>query len=116
MTAADEVAKVSWPAWFYGPDGQSQIFQNEDEVPSGWEDHPSKVGGSEGSAKLSTIEDDDDRIDGLMAYTAPELVDILDQHNDDADEEIEFSKSWPKLKLAKTILENNVSYEPKSES
>lgn len=35
---------ASWPAWYYGPDGQSQIFQSEEEIPDGWEDHPKKVG------------------------------------------------------------------------
>jgi hypothetical protein len=33
----------NWPSWRYGPDGQSQIFQHEEQVPDGWEDHPSKV-------------------------------------------------------------------------
>jgi hypothetical protein len=33
----------SYPAWFYGPNGQSEIFQHDGEVPAGWQDHPSKV-------------------------------------------------------------------------
>lgn len=33
----------SYPAWFYGPDGQSQVFNDDGEVPAGWHDHPSKV-------------------------------------------------------------------------
>jgi hypothetical protein len=33
----------SYPAWFYGPNGQSQIFQSDNEVPAGWQDHPSKI-------------------------------------------------------------------------
>jgi hypothetical protein len=32
-----------FPAWFYGPNGQSQICQSEADVPEGWQDHPSKV-------------------------------------------------------------------------
>jgi hypothetical protein len=35
--------KTSWPAWYYGPKGASQVFENEKDVPSGWHDHPSKV-------------------------------------------------------------------------
>lgn len=35
--------KDSWPAWYYGPNGASQIFATEGEVPAGWADHPSKV-------------------------------------------------------------------------
>lgn len=32
---------TTWPAWFYGPEGQSRIFDSAEEVPSGWADHPS---------------------------------------------------------------------------
>lgn len=31
------------PSVFYGPNGESQIFQPDDLVPEGWEDHPRKV-------------------------------------------------------------------------
>jgi len=31
------------PAWRYGPGGAAEIFENEKDVPKGWEDHPSKV-------------------------------------------------------------------------
>lgn len=33
----------SYPAWFYGPNGASQIFTSDADVPAGWQDHPSKV-------------------------------------------------------------------------
>lgn len=33
----------NWPAWRYGPDGASDVFQSEGDVPAGWQDHPSKV-------------------------------------------------------------------------
>jgi hypothetical protein len=33
----------SWPSWRYGPNGESRIFQKDDQVPKGWEDHPDKV-------------------------------------------------------------------------
>lgn len=35
--------KVDWPAWRYGPGGEARVFQENDMVPDGWEDHPSKV-------------------------------------------------------------------------
>lgn len=35
--------KISWPAWRYGPDGASDVFEHEKDVPPGWVDHPSKV-------------------------------------------------------------------------
>lgn len=33
----------NWPAWRYGPEGESRVFDSEAEVPAGWQDHPSKV-------------------------------------------------------------------------
>lgn len=35
--------KSDWPAWRYGPNGQSEVFTETSAVPEGWEDHPSKV-------------------------------------------------------------------------
>lgn len=32
---------TTFPAYFYGPEGQSAIFDSAEEVPSGWADHPS---------------------------------------------------------------------------
>lgn len=29
-----------WPAWRYGPSGESAIFQSEEEVPNGWTKKP----------------------------------------------------------------------------
>lgn len=34
---------ATFPAWFYGPDGASGVFDCADNVPQGWADHPSKV-------------------------------------------------------------------------
>lgn len=28
--------KTSWPAWYYGPDGESRIFNAPEEVPDDW--------------------------------------------------------------------------------
>ncbi len=42
--------KDSWPAWYYGPNGVSAVFNTAGEVPKGWEDHPSKVGNSAAQA------------------------------------------------------------------
>ena len=36
---------MSEPSWYYGPDGQADIFYTEKDVPEGWADHPAKVGG-----------------------------------------------------------------------
>ena len=36
------------PTYFYGPNGQSGVFEAQGDVPTGWKDHPSKVGGEAG--------------------------------------------------------------------
>lgn len=39
--------KGDYPRWMYGPGEQSRIFNKDDQIPAGWEDHPSKVEGWE---------------------------------------------------------------------
>lgn len=41
---ADENA---WPAWYYGPDGKSAVFNSAEDVPAGWVTHPSLLEASE---------------------------------------------------------------------
>lgn len=31
------------PAFFYGPDGEAEVFNAAEDVPEGWQDHPFKV-------------------------------------------------------------------------
>ena len=43
-TESEETTVLNdYPAWFYGPGGEGQIFQTAEDVPEGWEDHPSKA-------------------------------------------------------------------------
>lgn len=55
MRAPDHGGGDAFPTWAYGPDGQSGIFNSADEIPSGWEDHPSKVGGKAGGGVQTPI-------------------------------------------------------------
>lgn len=100
----------AWPAYYYGPDGQSEIFQSEDEVPEGWEDHPSKVGKDASKSSSATEEagadlaDDNETVQLLINNkTAEQLVQILED-GEEEDDSVEFLKSWPKMKLAKAIV------------
>lgn len=34
---------TGWPSYRYGPNGESRVFEREEDVPGGWHDHPSKV-------------------------------------------------------------------------
>lgn len=46
-----------WPAVFYGPDGQQEVFNGPLEVPEGWHDHPSKVGDDNAKTEIPGYED-----------------------------------------------------------
>ena len=50
----DDASNRAWPAWFYGPKGESGVYEKREDVPAGWEDHPSKVinASTTGSAPL----------------------------------------------------------------
>jgi hypothetical protein len=50
--------KETFPSWRYGPDGAAAVFQSADEVPEGWQDHPSLVPDEPGNAEgLTGIND-----------------------------------------------------------
>lgn len=34
------MAKVFWPSWRYGPNGEAKVFNSEEEVPVGWVESP----------------------------------------------------------------------------
>ena len=46
-----------WPAVFYGPDGQDQVFESPDQVPEGWHDDPAKVGDPEAVTVVQGLEE-----------------------------------------------------------
>lgn len=35
---------AQFPARYFGPNGATEVFASEADVPEGWEDHPEKVG------------------------------------------------------------------------
>jgi hypothetical protein len=51
-----------WPSWRYGPNGESAIFDNEEDVPAGWADHPSRA------LEISEL------VAPVFAETAPNIV------------------------------------------
>lgn len=85
--------KVRWPAWRYGPDGQSEIFQTEDDVPAGWKDHPSKVGKKDGKKAADDKGGDTDIDKKVDAMDDAAVVARLKELK------VEFSESWPASKL-----------------
>lgn len=108
--------KTSWPAWYYGPNNQAEIFQNADEVPEGWADHPSKVGGA---AEEPEGEEDEEGEDELTAeavadaFKQDELTAMIDSANKEReeDDQIEYAGNWAKVKLAQALLDAGVEIE-----
>lgn len=41
--SGEQQVSTDFPRWAYGPGGQAQIFERAEDIPEGWEDHPSKV-------------------------------------------------------------------------
>jgi hypothetical protein len=98
----------AWPSWRFGPDGASQIFESEDEVPEGWVDSPSKLKGKKAPAEPATPPSADKaaKINELVeGNSQTELVAMLEKMHE-ADDSIEFATNWPKAKLAATIVDN----------
>lgn len=54
---------VDWPAWYYGPNGEAQIFNGPDEVPYGWVGRP----GQKFEPVTPVIHDRDDLVNQLEA-------------------------------------------------
>lgn len=114
--------KQEWPGWRFPPDGgKGQIFQAPEEVPEGWvanisDVKPAKAPKAPKAPKepaapgsLASAEDKAAAAAKLVDdNTQAELVAQLVAMNDerDADSQIEFLDSWPKAKLAATIVEN----------
>jgi hypothetical protein len=91
----------SWPAWYYGPDNQSQIFENEDQVPDGWVDSPAKLsdkkpkGDDEGEAAKKREQE------ATAVYEKKTDAEI---HKELNDRKIEFGTKWPRNKLVALLV------------
>lgn len=44
MRTRGKSAFSGWPSWRYGPEGQAEIFQREEDVPDGWGRKPGETG------------------------------------------------------------------------
>lgn len=113
----------AWPAWWFGPNGQRQIFKSPDEVPDGWVDSAveaeAKVweaGEGEGEPeRVLTADQTVSALDDLVNNNSQgELVAMLTAMAE-VDDAIEFSASWPKLKLAQCIIDNGGPLEAAAE-
>jgi len=114
------MSKSKFPGWRYGPDDQSSIFNSEEEVPEGWVADIAEANKLYASPAVKTSVKvdvatlpgpDKNRADELVVvHSQKELVDILEAMNkfrEGTDKpQIEFLASWPKLRLAATILAN----------
>lgn len=117
---------VEWPRWFYGPDGQSEIFNSMDEVPEGWSSTQGKEDETDAEEELlqSSESGEDDEDDGddeeavtaeavAQAFTQDALIGLIDAANEERDEDaqIEYLGNWSKVRLAQALLDGGVTIE-----
>lgn len=107
----------SWPAWFYGPEGKKAVFNSAEDVPDGWVDYDSFMDGDlaeaeetgitgEDKARVLTEDQRKEAINKLVeSHTVAALVAMLGDMQE-IDDKVEFLPSWPKAKLAETIVDN----------
>lgn len=84
-----------WPSWRYGPGGRSEIFTSPEEVPAGWEDHPSKV-----SDKPIKDEDDEKDDDPYKGWGIAKMKEELKERK------VDFNDKWPPHKLLSLLKQS----------
>lgn len=95
-TESKHTPEQRWPAWWYGPEGQAELFNSEEEVPQGWEDHPSKhnpKNRNSGSTNGTGNDGKSAQDDNYSKLTDAEVFAALDKAG------VAFNKKWPRTKL-----------------
>lgn len=78
-----------YPRWMYGPGEQSRIFEKDDPIPEGWQDHPSKVEQTKPQAKprkkaeKPVLENPDAERAALIASIREDGIDIAETATDE---------------------------------
>jgi hypothetical protein len=115
--------KEEWPGWWFGPDGEQEVFKSPEEVPEGWTDDISKVREIRKAAKVAAEKPMDTGLSNSLAQeqrseeatkkaieelefsrSQKELAKLLDELNKKREDKIEFLPNWPKKKLATLIV------------
>jgi hypothetical protein len=89
-----------WPCWYYGPDGQSGVFEAKEDVPNGWVKDPAGPKASAASKKkkskrsTSTANKPSTPAEDEQTLTREEAVSLLQESGievgpDASNEEIE---------------------------
>ena len=99
-----------FPAWFYGPKGEAEVFQSPEQVPEGWADAPfpveEAVAEEEAPAPAPEFDHDGDGKPG--GAVAPEPTDNLKTLRDEY--KALFGKKpfagWDEEELTKRIIEH----------
>lgn len=94
-----DVAK--FPGWRFGPEGEQQLFQSEEQVPEGWTDNPNdhKPKGS----KVEPLKQPVVTPPVVSPYdgkTKAELIELIKGRTPT----ITFNKNWPEKKLIELLV------------
>lgn len=82
----------AFPAYWYGPAGEAEIFQSEDEIPEGWVSHPWKVG------KKAAAKQAEPEVSPYEGKTHAELVSLAKHRK------VEFGTNWPATKIEAALI------------
>lgn len=88
-----------FPRWAYGPKGEAQIFNRVEDIPKGWQDHPSKFEkrkAKEESTEPETEAGDDD----TGGLTRQQIIDDLTRRGIAAPPRASTASLYRKLQLA----------------
>lgn len=90
-----------FPGWRYGPEGQSQIFQSEDQVPEDWTDSPNdhKPKGSK-VEPIKTLVPTPPVVSPYDGKTKAEIIAELEGRAS----KIAFNRNWPDMKLIELLV------------
>lgn len=66
---------IKFPGWRYGPNGESQIFESEEDIPQGWTDNPNdfKKNGVVDETGVPIVNADSPAATGETPLTAEEM-------------------------------------------
>lgn len=106
--------KKHWPAWYWGPEGQSAIFNKRAEVPEGWRNQPfgeaeeihSDEDGADDAADTEEIDDeagegdDEEGLPEIDELTVEQIKEYL------KDAKVQFNPSWNKERLYNLLKDN----------
>lgn len=85
---------IKFPGWRYGPNGEAQIFEHEEDVPQGWTDNPNDF------KKDGVVDETGGTLAATNSPTATVETPLTEQELDEGLQKKSMSELW---KMAKDL-------------